>query len=34
MLMSISFPVIANERVELGWLASSSRNDALRDKRV
>ncbi len=34
MLMFISFPVIADERVELGELASSLRNDALRDKRV
>ena len=34
MLMSIGFPVIANERVELGWLAFSSRNDALGDKSV
>ena len=30
MLMFISFPVsIADDRVELGWLASSSKNDAL-----
>ena len=34
MLMSISFPVIANERVELGWLASSLRNDAFGDQHV
>ena len=34
MLMFISFPVIADEWVELGSLASSSRNDALSDKRV
>ena len=29
MLMFISFPFIADERVELGELASSLRNDAL-----
>ena len=34
MLMSISFPVIADEWVELVSLASSSRNDALSDKHV
>ena len=33
MLMSISFPVIADEWVELGSLASSSRNDAFGDQR-
>ena len=33
MLMSISFPAIADERVELGSLASSSRNDAFGDQR-
>ena len=32
--MFISFPAIADERVELGSLASSSRNDALSDKHV
>ena len=32
MLMFISFPVIADEWVELDSLASSSRNDALSDK--
>ena len=34
MLMFISFPAIVDERVELGSLASSSRNDALSDKHV
>ena len=33
MLMSISFPAIADEWVELGSLASSSRNDAFGDQR-
>ena len=33
MLMSISFPVIADEWVELGSLASSSRHDAFGDQR-
>ena len=32
--MFISFPVIADERIELGSLASSLRNDVLSDKRV
>ena len=32
--MSVSFPAIADERVELGALASSSRNDVLSDKYV
>ena len=34
MLMFISFPVIADEWVELGSLASSSRNDAFSDQHV
>ena len=34
MLMFISFPVIVEEWVELGSLASSSRNDALSDKYI
>ena len=34
MLMFISFPVIADEWVELGSLAFSSRNDALSDKYI
>jgi hypothetical protein len=33
-LMFISFRVIADEWVELGSLASSSRNDAFGDQRV
>ena len=33
MLMSISFPVITDEWVELGSLASSSRHDAFGDQR-
>ena len=34
MLMFIGFRVIADEQVELGWLASSLKNDALSDKCV
>ncbi len=34
MLMFISFRTIVDEWVELGSLASSSRNNVLRDKRV
>ena len=34
MLMFISFRVIADERVALGSLASSLRNDALSDQHV
>ncbi len=34
MLMFISFAAIVDERVELGSLASSSRNDALSDQHV
>ena len=34
MLMFISFAAIVDERVELGSLASSSRNDALSDPHV
>ena len=30
--MFISFPAIVSERVELGWLASSLKNDMLSDK--
>ena len=32
--MFISFPAIVSERVELGSLAFSSRNDAFSDQRV
>ena len=32
--MFISFPVIVDERVELGSLAFSSRNDAVSDQHV
>ena len=34
MLMFISFATIVNEWVEFGSLASSSRNDAVSDKRM
>ena len=34
MLIFLSFPVIADERVELGYLTSSLRSDVLANKSV
>ena len=34
MLRFISFPTLVDEWIELGWLVSSLRNDAVSDKHV